>query len=100
MPNRFASRSREISNSATPEDFFRERRQTIKAIGVLGLGLMTGTVLGCGPVKDAAKIGVQDHPPAPEMYPAPRDARFNLDSPLTDEVYAASYNNFYEFTTL
>ena len=100
MPNRFASRSREISNSATPEDFFRERRQTIKAIGVLGLGLITGTVLGCGPAKDAAKIGAQEHPAAPEMYPAPRDARFNLDRPLTDEVYAASYNNFYEFTTL
>lgn len=99
MPNRFESRSREISgNRATPEAFFRERRQAIKAVGVLGLGLITGTVFSCGPAQDAAKIGA--HPPAPEMYPAPRDTRFNLDRPITNEVYAASYNNFYEFTTL
>ena len=100
MPSRFDNRRWKISgNSETPEAFFRERRQVIKTAGVLGLGLITGTVFGCGPAKDAAKIGGQEHPPAPEMYPAPRDTRFNLDRPITDEVYAASYNNFYEFTT-
>ena len=98
MPNRFESCSRQISGTnATPEDFFRERRRAIKAAGILGFGLISGTVFGCGPSKDAVKIGTPERPPAPEMYPAARDVRFDLDRPITDESYAASYNNFYEF---
>jgi sulfoxide reductase catalytic subunit YedY len=93
MPNRFESCSK------TAPEFFKERRQAIKAAGVLGLGLVSGAFFGCGPTKDAVKIGAQERPPAPEIYPAPRDVRFDLDRPLTDELYAASYNNFYEFTT-
>lgn len=30
---------------------------------------------------------------------APRNPRYALDRPLTDEITAASYNNFYEFTS-
>ncbi|MDQ3283884.1 MAG: protein-methionine-sulfoxide reductase catalytic subunit MsrP, partial [Acidobacteriota bacterium] len=30
---------------------------------------------------------------------APRNARYTIDRPLTDEIIAASYNNFYEFTS-
>lgn len=99
MPNRFESCSQQTSGNAAPEDFFRERRQAIKVAGILGLGLISGTVFGCGPSKDAVKIGTPERPPAPEMYPASRDVRFDLDRPITDELYAASYNNFYEFTT-
>ncbi|HXV83708.1 MAG TPA: protein-methionine-sulfoxide reductase catalytic subunit MsrP [Candidatus Binatia bacterium] len=101
MSSRFDNRSWEISESSVASQaFFKGRRQAIKAVSVLGLGLITGAVSGCGPNKDATKIGAQDHPPAPDMYPAVRNARFNLDRPITDEVYAASYNNFYEFSTL
>lgn len=90
---------RVTENDSTSEAFFRERRRALKAVAVLGTGIMTGTVFGCGPAKDAAKIGAQEHPPALEMYPAPRDPRFTLDRPITEEPYAASYNNFYEFST-
>ena len=34
-----------------------------------------------------------------DLYPAWRDRRFTLDRPITGEVYAASYNNFYEFSS-
>src|SRR5919106_616586 len=68
-------------------------------MSVLGLGLMTGALFGCGPAKDAPQIGAQENPPAPELYPALRNVRFKLDSSITDEAYAASYNNFYEFST-
>ena len=100
MPNRFESCSRQISGTNPPPvDFFWVRRRAINAAGILGFGLISGTVFGCGPSKDAVKIGTPERPPAPEMYPAARDVRFDLDRPITDESYAASYNNFYEFTT-
>jgi sulfoxide reductase catalytic subunit YedY len=83
----------------TPESLFRERRRFLKMSGYIGLGF-AGTIFpACGPAKDAPIIGAQENPPAPETYPAQRNARFTLDRPLTDEAYAASYNNFYEFST-
>jgi sulfoxide reductase catalytic subunit YedY len=84
----------------TPENIFEQRRQVIKAVGALTVGLVTGTIFGCGPHKDAPRIGAQEYPPAPQMYPARRNPLFVLDRPVTDEIYAASYNNFYEFSTL
>jgi methionine sulfoxide reductase catalytic subunit len=83
----------------TSENFRHQRRQVIKGIGVLGVGFVTGALFGCGPARDAPQIGAQENPPAPELYPAFRNDRFKLDRPITDETYAASYNNFYEFST-
>jgi sulfoxide reductase catalytic subunit YedY len=77
---------------------FRQRRQLLKAAGFIGLSLAGIIPSGCGPAKDAAIIGAQEQPPARDLYPTHRDARFVLDRPLTEEVYAASYNNFYEFS--
>jgi methionine sulfoxide reductase catalytic subunit len=84
---------------ATPEAIFLERRRLLKRAGLVGLGLIGLAPSACGPAKDAALIGAQENPPAPELYPASRNARFTLDRSLTDEAYAASYNNFYEFST-
>ncbi len=85
--------------NATPENIFHQRRSLVKAIGLFGIGATTGVLAACGPARDAAKIGAQEQPPGLELYPAQTDRRFNLDRPLTDESYAASYNNFYEFST-
>jgi sulfoxide reductase catalytic subunit YedY len=85
---------------ATPEAIFDGRRHLLKAAGLFGLGLATGGIsMSCGPAPDAAIIGAQENPPGKEFYPAQRDSRFTLDRPLTDETFAASYNNFYEFST-
>jgi hypothetical protein len=43
-------------------------------------------------------VGAQENPPGKELYPARKDVRFTLDCPLTNENYAASSNNFYDFT--
>lgn len=88
------------SDTTLEEYFFRRRRRMIQGLGLIGLSLATGISPACGPAKDAAKIGAQEHPAAPERYPARRNPRFILDRPLTEEAYAASYNNFYEFSTL
>ncbi len=100
MPKLFHRRPWEVSaRDATPEAIFCERRRFLKITGSVGLGLAGLVFSGCGPARDAAMIGAQENPPAPEIYPAQRDPRFRLDRPPTDEAYAASYNNFYEFST-
>jgi sulfoxide reductase catalytic subunit YedY len=86
--------------NATPESIFLARRRLLKAAGFAGLGMVGMLPSACGPAKDAALVGAQQNPPAPELYPAPRNSRFTVDRPLTDEAYAASYNNYYEFSTL
>ena len=95
----FAARFWELrSRAPTPERIFRERRRFLKAVGSVGLGLAAADLAGCGPAQDAISIGAQESPPAPDLYPAQRNAKFILDRPLTDEAFAASYNNFYEFS--
>jgi len=82
----------------TPEKFFHQRRQLIKSAGLFGLGLASGILPACGPAEDAVRIGGQEKPPAFDLYPARRNSQFTLDRPVTSEAYAASYNNFYEFS--
>jgi len=84
----------------TPEALFHQRRRMIKSLTLFSLGAAVGNMLGCGPGDDAVKVGVQENPPGADLYPARRDARFTLDRPVTEEIFAASYNNFYEFSTL
>ena len=60
---------------------------------------MGGLSLGCGPPEDAVRIGAQNNSPGADLYPATRNLQFKLDRPMTTEIYAASYNNFYEFST-
>ena len=86
------------AREATPETIFRERRRFLKITGSIGLGLAALGFPGCGPARDASVIGAQENPPALDLYPARRNPRFPLDRPLTEEAYAASYNNFYEFS--
>ena len=86
-------------SDTTPEVIFTARRRMLKAAGLFGLGLVGSVTVGCGPAEDAAIVGAQENPPGGNLYPAPRDSRFTLDRPLTDENYAASYNNFYEFSS-
>jgi sulfoxide reductase catalytic subunit YedY len=49
----------------------------------------------CGPARDEVAKTI----PRDAVLSAPRNARYTIDRPLTDEIVAASYNNFYEFTS-
>lgn len=82
----------------TPEKYFRQRRQLVKSAGLIGLGIASGLIAACGPADDAVRLGAQEQPAAADLYPAQRNRQFILDRPVTDEAYAASYNNFYEFS--
>ncbi|MGZ8483790.1 MAG: protein-methionine-sulfoxide reductase catalytic subunit MsrP, partial [Candidatus Binatia bacterium] len=82
----------------TSEKFFRQRRQLVKSAGLVGLGIAGGLTSACGPAGDAIRLGAQEKPAAADRYPARRNSQFILDRPVTDEAYAASYNNFYEFS--
>jgi sulfoxide reductase catalytic subunit YedY len=82
----------------TSETFFRQRRQLVKSAGLIGLGIASGLISACGPAGDAVRVGAQEQPAAADLYPARRNPQFTLDRPVTGEAYAASYNNFYEFS--
>lgn len=71
---------------ATPEEVYLNRRKFFKHLGLTGLGLVAGP----------AFLGAEE---GPALYPAKRNPAYTLDRALTDEQVAASYNNFYEFTT-
>ena len=85
-------------SDAAPESVFFGRRSFLRTAAAVGFGIFSGGIGGCGPDRDAASLGAQESPPAPELYPAGRNSRFVLDRPVTKEAYAASYNNFYEFS--
>ena len=100
IKRRVRSRPWEIpERNATPEPIFLRRRQLLKGAGLLGLGFLSGFNAACGPASDAVLIGAQENPAGADLYPARPSKRFVLDRPVTAEVYAASYNNFYEFST-
>ncbi len=66
-------------SEATPEQVYLNRRQWIRAAGLLGAGsLLAGSA-------------------EPLPYPAPRNPAFTLDRPVTPEWAATGFNNFYEF---
>jgi sulfoxide reductase catalytic subunit YedY len=96
MSMRIDRRRKTAERAATPETVFRERRYFLK---FAGWGLMGLFPAACGPAQDAANIGAQEHPAGADLYPAKRNLRYPLDRQVTAESYAASYNNFYEFST-
>ena len=71
---------------ATPEGVFLNRRTLLAG----GVGLALGADLGRAALAQGAD-------PTQDLYPAKRNPAFSLDRPVTDEVHAANYNNFYEF---
>ena len=97
---------------ATPESVFLDRRRLLKtlAAGPILLGA-PGLLAACdeapeqtaGPAKDLrakqlAAAGASDAAdPSAHLYPVPRNLRYRLDRDLTDEEYATTYNNYYEF---
>ncbi|MDP6390549.1 MAG: protein-methionine-sulfoxide reductase catalytic subunit MsrP [Alphaproteobacteria bacterium] len=78
-------------SAATDEGVYLERRQLCKAIAA-------GPILlaGGAPAAALAAAAPKDDPTA-DLYPAPRNLRYRVDRPVTEEKFATIYNNFYEF---
>jgi methionine sulfoxide reductase catalytic subunit len=77
-------------SQATPEAVFHDRRRLLK-------GLVAGPIVAAGLGRLPALAAAEEADPSAGLYPAPRDAKYVLDRPLTDAKYATTYNNFYEF---
>ncbi|MBA3316077.1 MAG: protein-methionine-sulfoxide reductase catalytic subunit MsrP [Planctomycetota bacterium] len=88
-----------------PEIFFagkRHRRDFLKAMGIGGIAA-SGLLVGCGK-PDPREVELAGKAPAPpdafaDRYPAERNAAFEYGRPETDKNDAATYTNFYEFST-
>ncbi len=87
---------------ATDEAVYLDRRRLLTAMGVGGailaapaapylLGQMQAIML------KSADIPPLTPDPSARLYPVARNPTFTLDRAITEERYAVSYNNFYEF---
>ena len=75
-------------NRATPEGLFLQRRSLVKAMG-----------LGAASIALPAVAFAQDKDPSAALYPAKRNDKYGVPTPMTAEKLATTYNNFYEFGT-
>jgi methionine sulfoxide reductase catalytic subunit len=80
----------------TPESVFLRRREFLEKLGFSGVGLLAGSLNGWGQTQPAASADKA----SAKKYPATRNPAFSPDWRLTEESIAATYNNFYEFTTV
>lgn len=96
----------------TPEAAFHNRRQFLRALGFAGTGVLASTLAGCSksdaaPAEQAAANSAAKAVASTnatvvatsKTYPAPRNPQFDPKWKLSKENVAATYNNFYEFST-
>src|SRR5262245_51846825 len=89
--------------SATPEAHYVNRRRLLAGMSIGGLILAAPALLRH--IEAGSDVSSGTVPPhfaaadegSASLYPAPRNARYQVDGPLTAERLATTYNNFYEF---
>ncbi|HYH47507.1 MAG TPA: protein-methionine-sulfoxide reductase catalytic subunit MsrP, partial [Thermoanaerobaculia bacterium] len=90
---------------ATPEGVFLDRRRVLAGLGVGAAAALLPGLAACSKPEDPALLARKVRPALgsryADLFPAPRNASYMLgdERELTAESRAASYNNFYEFTT-
>lgn len=77
-------------NRATPEAAYLQRRSLVKA---MGLGAASLALPAIASAQDKGKD------PSATLYPAKRNDKYGVPTPMTAEKLATTYNNFYEFGT-
>ncbi|MBL0900757.1 MAG: protein-methionine-sulfoxide reductase catalytic subunit MsrP, partial [Reyranella sp.] len=77
-------------SKATPESNYLQRRHLVRA---MGLGAATLALPGTLLAQD------KNADPSAKLYPAKRNDRYGVPTPMTAERLATTYNNFYEFGT-
>ena len=83
-------------SAATDESIFNARRGLLKSMGLGSIALAAGTT-GAGIDSSMALAAKASEDPWAYLYPAKRNEKYKLDRPLTEEKFATTYNNFYEF---
>ena len=86
----------EIPESAvTPERLGFNRRNVLKAAGVMAIG---GALAGCDRGAETQTAGAPAAPdPSAGLYPVQRSAAYTVDREITTEEIVTNYNNYYEF---
>jgi sulfoxide reductase catalytic subunit YedY len=89
-------------SAATDEAVFNARRGLLKSMGMGGLGSIALAAANgmASPAALAAKVmetGAAGDPSADLYKSLKRNEKYTLDRPVTDEKWAVTYNNFYEF---
>ena len=82
---------------ATSESAYMNRRTFIKGTS-LGAFATAGLLAGCSPPTPVPNPLVSMSELERSLYPAKKNASYLIDSEITAEKIAASYNNFYEFS--
>ncbi|MCY3744216.1 MAG: protein-methionine-sulfoxide reductase catalytic subunit MsrP [Candidatus Poribacteria bacterium] len=84
-------------NQVTSESDYINRRKFIKDLGLASAGtLLFSTSNACAQGRGVEK---QLEPFRAQTLAAENNANFTVERQMTDEVIAATYNNYYEFTT-
>ena len=84
-------------NQATPESDYVNRRKFIKDLGIASASaLLIPSANACAQNKGVEK---QLEPFQAQKLAAENNANFTVKRQMTDEIIAATYNNYYEFTT-
>ncbi len=86
-------------NQVTPESDYMNRRTFIKELGIAGVGALS--LSQWSPDAFARPKDVEGHLAAFRAKPlaAEHNSQFTVERPMTAEVVAATYNNFYEFSS-
>ena len=82
---------------ATLETAFHSRRKIIKAMGIGAVGA-AGLIYGVSSLAGGNEE-LQKRAAALKRLNARRNGAYPVTRPITDEIVAAKYNNFYEFST-
>jgi sulfoxide reductase catalytic subunit YedY len=85
--------------AATPEGIYLDRRRILAGLGLGGAILAAPAVLRMAPerMRSAQAEPEPSADPWADLYPVQRNDAYGLDRPLTEESWATTYNNFYEF---
>jgi sulfoxide reductase catalytic subunit YedY len=84
---------------ATPEHVFFNRRKFLAAGAAIGA---TSMLAACDETQEAqAEAAASPAAPDPSaaLYPFKRNPTYTLDRDVTDEQWATTYNNYYEFSS-
>ncbi len=85
--------------AATPEGIYLDRRRILAGLGLGGAILVAPAALRMAPERMRSTQAEPEPSPDPwaDLYPVRRNNAYRLDRPLTEESWATTYNNFYEF---